>query len=101
MAAKSTTRISGKNETPSFGKLLASAPDLSALRAEHARESAPVRRKAAEWAHDESLATSLFNAAVAHLPGGGLPSPEWPPGFAALAIDPEYAPAVLTVGCYR
>jgi len=27
-----------------------------------------------------------------------LPQPKWPPGFLALAIDPLFAPALLTVG---
>lgn len=27
--------------------------------------------------------------------------PKWLPGFAALAIDPQYAPALLTVGAHE
>jgi tetratricopeptide (TPR) repeat protein len=100
MSKKLVNRDAVRGEISGFGRLLVSDPDLAQLRAEYARKSASARRKAAEWAHDESVATSLFNAAAAHLPGGGLPSPAWPPGFAALAIDPEYAPALLTVGCH-
>ena len=105
MATNSSIGKSGEcekwRENPGFGKLLVTEPDLAGLRAEYARKSVSARRKAAQWAHDESLAASLFNAAVVHLPGGGLPSPKWPPGFAALAINPEYAPALLTVGCHE
>jgi tetratricopeptide (TPR) repeat protein len=101
MKTKSPTDKSGERKNPSFGELLATNPDLSGLRAEYARKPALKRRKAAEWAYDGSLADSSVSAAVARIPGGGLPTPEWPPGFAALAIDPEYAPAVLTVGCHE
>jgi tetratricopeptide (TPR) repeat protein len=84
-----------------FTELLSRDPELSALRTGHAQKPARTRRAAAEWAYDASISDSLFGAALARLPGEGLPPPRWPPGFAALAIDPEYAPALLTVGCYE
>jgi tetratricopeptide (TPR) repeat protein len=84
-----------------FAELLSRDPELSALRADSALKAATERRAAAEWAYDESLANSLFGAALERLQGQRVAVPRWPPGFAALAIDPEYAPALLTVGCYE
>jgi hypothetical protein len=83
-----------------FDELLAQDSELSGLRADYAQEPASKRREAAEWAYDESLAASLFGAAMARVHAGELPVPKWPPGFVSLAIDPEFAPALLTVGCY-
>jgi tetratricopeptide (TPR) repeat protein len=88
-----------------FAKLLSRAPELSALRADYALKAATERRAAAGWAYDKSMGNSLFGAALKRLQGQRVPAPGWPPGFAALAIDPEYAPeyapALLTVGCYE
>jgi tetratricopeptide (TPR) repeat protein len=97
-SAKTTSRAK-----QCFAEHLARDPELSALRAEYAGESATKRRKAAGWAYDESIASSLFRAAIAHLPNAreNWPAPAWPAGFEALAIDPEYAPALLTVGGYE
>ena len=98
-------RMSTTNPTsqtkPCFAGLLSCDPELSALRADYALKAVTERRAAAEWAYDESIANSLFGAALERLQGQGVAVPGWPPGFAALAIDPEYAPALLTVGCYE
>src|SRR6266700_1627019 len=101
MAKKTVGRKSVGHEARSFATLLAEGTELSRLRAEYAQKASPKRRVAAQWAYDEDLAATLFKAALAPLQGGGFPGPSWPPGFAALAIDPEYAPALLTVGCYE
>lgn len=93
--------VSTRQTKPSFATLLSEDPDLSALRAEYAGKRPKERRVAAEWAYSESIAHDLFGAAVARLPGSGLAPPRWPAGFQALAIDPEYAPALLTVGHYE
>jgi tetratricopeptide (TPR) repeat protein len=84
-----------------FAELLPHDPELSALRSEYALKAATERRSAAEWAYDESLGNSLFGAALERLQGQGVAVPRWPPGFSASAINPEYAPALLTVGCYE
>jgi tetratricopeptide (TPR) repeat protein len=84
-----------------FAELLSRDSELSSLRAEYALKTPAKRRMAAEWAYDESVANSLFEVALARLEGGSLPAPQWPPAFAALAIDPEFAPALLTVGCHE
>ncbi len=96
MGKKSATGKPAHSE--SFPKLLSQDPELSDLRSSYARKSPSQRRKAAEWAYDESIAMSLFGAAAAHIQGEGLTGSPWPPGFAALAIDPDYAPALLSVG---
>jgi tetratricopeptide (TPR) repeat protein len=95
-ATKATTRTKS-----CFAELLSRDPELSALRAEYVLKPAAERRVAAEWAYDESIANSLFGAAVARLESQRAPAPRWPPGFAALAIDPEFAPGLLTVGCHE
>jgi tetratricopeptide (TPR) repeat protein len=99
---KGTARTNLASQTTQcFAEQLSRDPELSALRADYAQKPATKRRAAAEWVYDESISNSLFGAALARLQGERLPAPGWPPGFAALAIDPEYAPALLTVGCYE
>jgi len=53
---------------------------------------------AAQWEYDSSMASDLFSMAVLKSGAQTLPQPKWPPGFLALAIDPLFAPALLTVG---
>jgi len=100
-AKKSAIKSSAEREAVGFVELVTLDPELSGLRTDYAQKPASERRVAAEWAYDESLATSLFGAAMARARADELPGPKWPPGFASLAIDPEYAPALLTVGCYE
>jgi tetratricopeptide (TPR) repeat protein len=100
--AKRTDKIKASRHTKQgFAELLSRDPELFALRGEYAQDPPAKRRTAAEWAYDESIANSLVGVAFARLKGGQLPAPRWPPGFAALAIDPEFAPALLTVGCHE
>jgi hypothetical protein len=99
MAKRTGTKASSHTKL-CFAELLSGDPELSALRADYAQKPATARRTAADWTCYESISNSLFGAAVARLHGGQMPVPDWPPGFAALAIDPEFAPALLTVGCY-
>src|SRR6267378_100123 len=68
---------------------------------EYARRPLSERRAAADWAYDEAIANSIFTTTLARVDPDGVPQPGWPPGFAALAIDPEFAPALLSVGCYE
>jgi tetratricopeptide (TPR) repeat protein len=53
---------------------------------------------AAQWEYDSSMASDLFSMALLKSGAQTLPQPKWPPGFLALAIDPLFAPALLTVG---
>ena len=72
--------------------------NLAALRAEYAGKPAEERRMAAEWEYDSSIADRMFNEALARAGQTGLGEQHWPDGVLALAIDPLYAPAILTVG---
>src|ERR1035437_784233 len=101
MTKRTTTTKATTHTKQGFAEFLSHDPELAALLTEYARKPARERRAVAEWAYDESIANSLFGAAVARLPGERLPAPQWPQGFAALAIDPEFAPALLTVGCHE
>ena len=89
------------SKTAGFEKLLAHDKELSVLRAEYAQQPKSKRRAATEYVYDESLATAMFGTAVALFEAKEMQRPQWPPGFAALAIDPDYAPALLTVGCHE
>ena len=84
-----------------FAELLSCDPDLAVLRAEYAQKPPAERRAAAEWTYNESVANSLVGVAFARVKGEQLPAPQWPPGFAPLAIDPEFAPALLSVGSHE
>lgn len=53
---------------------------------------------AADWEYNSGMASDLFQSALARAGQEGLGEEYWPPGVAALAIDPQYAPALLTVG---
>ena len=101
MAKKPVATETDQGWARSFKILLSQDAELSALRVEYSRASASKRRASAEWAYDESLAVSLFSAALPRVQAGETPPPKWPFGFAALAIDPDYAPALLTVGCHE
>lgn len=71
---------------------------LSALRAEYASASANERRKAADWEYHSQISVDIVNNALAKSAQSGLETSAWPPGITPLAIDPLYAPAILTVG---
>jgi tetratricopeptide (TPR) repeat protein len=100
--AKRTARTRSAARTKQcFAELLSGDAELAALRAEYARKLAAERQAEAEWAYDDSVANSLVGVAFARFQGERPPAPRWPPGFSALAIDPEFAPALLTVGCHE
>jgi tetratricopeptide (TPR) repeat protein len=71
---------------------------LKSLRIKYARAAPEKRRMAAQWEYDSSMASDLFNMALLKSGAETLPQSKWPPGFLALAIDPLFAPALLTVG---
>ena len=70
---------------------------LKSLRIKYARAAPEKRRLAAQWEYDSSLASDLFSTALLKSGAETLLQPKWPPGFFALAIDPLFAPALLTV----
>ncbi len=96
---KSTPRSSRctLHELP-FDALVASDPDLSQARGHYAAQPARVRRQAADWAYHSGIADGLFTDAARHT--GSVPesATRFEPGVMALAIDPLFAPAPLTVG---
>ena len=88
-----------KFENWPFSVLVEEDRDLAALRREYASEPARERRMAADWEYHSEMAGGIFNDALARAGGQeGLGKSYWPSGVVALAIDPMYAPAILTVG---
>ncbi len=78
-----------------FRELVEKDMELKDLRAQYVGLPADQRRKAAQWALDSTQASMLM-ARVVNDPE--LVNPAWRDWVAPLAIDPEYAPAMLTVG---
>ena len=87
-----------RKEYTSFCVSIKRDEDLRSLRTEYHNVDPKKRRMAAEWEYGSSMASDLFNRTLAMSGADTLSSPAWPPGFLALAIDPLYAPALLTVG---
>ncbi|MCX7003624.1 MAG: tetratricopeptide repeat protein [bacterium] len=84
-------------KTP-FSTLVKSNRALAALRRDYAARPAPERRIAADWEYHSQMASESIGIAMARSGKDCLGTSEWPQGFVALAIDPQYAPALLTVG---
>jgi tetratricopeptide (TPR) repeat protein len=78
-----------------FRELIEKDTELKELRAQYADQSVEQRRKAAQWAQDSTHASMLMAQAVKE---PDWVHPAWHDAAAPLAIDPEYAPAMLTVG---
>ncbi len=98
MKSKSTNDgIELFKKTP-FSTLVKDNSALAALRHHHASMPARERRMAADWEYNSEMATEIFNHSIAMSGEEGLPKLFWPSGVVALAIDPRYAPAILTVG---
>jgi tetratricopeptide (TPR) repeat protein len=82
----------------SFSVSITRDSGLKSLRIEYAHVDLQKRRMAAQWEYDSAMASDLFGSALLKSGARTLPQPKWPPGFLALAIDPLFAPALLTVG---
>lgn len=80
-----------------FSTLVRDAEPLAEARREYACLSAEERRSAAEFHYHSAVSQDLFDGVL------GLPARErpWPEEALALAIDPTYAPAILTMGCWE
>jgi tetratricopeptide (TPR) repeat protein len=80
-----------------FSELVTSDPNLSEARLEYTGKSPKKRRMAAQWEYDSGMAQELFSNALRRIGGE-----EFTTGFESsvlsLAIDPLFAPALLTVG---
>lgn len=81
-----------------FSKLLDVDRELARLRRRYERCSSEERRSAAGWQYDSACATDTLERAVGQqvLTGDALGA--WAGYVTALAIDPQYGPAILTVG---
>jgi tetratricopeptide (TPR) repeat protein len=71
---------------------------LVALRAEYANKSAEERRMAADSEYHSAIAGRTFNEALARVGQAEPGEPYWPVWVLSLAVDPLFAPAILTVG---
>ena len=82
----------------SFEQLLATDHELADARREYGEKSPKERRAAAEWAYDAGMAHDLFSRSVLAAGGDSDADSDFESGVVALAIDPLFAPALLTVG---
>ena len=98
METKSPDDGMTKFENLPFSVLVKEDRDLAFLRRDYASKPARERRMAADWEYYSEMAGGMFNNALARAGQEGLGKSFWPSGIVALAIDPLYAPAILTVG---
>ena len=78
-----------------FRELIEKDVELKDLRAQYSEQPAEQRRMAAQWAYDSAHASMLMAQAVKK---PDWVHPAWHDAAASLVIDPEYAPAMLSVG---
>ena len=103
---KSRTRLKNAPRQPDqltlrdlpFAELVQSHLGLIEARRYYADKSPYDRRAAADWEYHDAIATGLLLEAVDHGGHGNPSKPRLDAGVAALAIDPLFAPALLTVG---
>jgi tetratricopeptide (TPR) repeat protein len=81
-----------------FSQLVQRDERLAEIHRAYASRTAKERRDAADWAYHASSATDIFNRSLARLSQESPFAEGWPTGIEALAIDPTFAPALLTVG---
>lgn len=93
----STSDGNGKFQKQAFSILVKNEKELSGIRREYASKSKSERRKAADWEYHSEISGDLFSNLLA-IKEEGFGRPYWPAAFISLAIDPLYAPAILTVG---
>jgi tetratricopeptide (TPR) repeat protein len=96
---RATKKMKYKKSHIPFHVLIKSDDALSDLRKEYSELPSERRRLAAQWEYDSETAQYLFDSAI-FMSGhtDKLHKPKWPSGFKSLAIDPFFAPALLTVG---
>ncbi|MFH0880447.1 MAG: hypothetical protein V2A34_12095 [Lentisphaerota bacterium] len=81
-----------------FAQLAAAVPELADARRKYASKSPEDRRAAAEWGYDSGMAHDLFSRALLAAGESADFDAGYESGVVALAIDPLFAPALLTVG---
>lgn len=94
---KSSHRLEELKEN-SFFYLVENNEELADIRKECAALPAKERRMEAEWNYDASYADEIFCNALARMGQEWRDEEPWPSGIVALAMDPLFAPAILTVG---
>lgn len=88
----------GTLKTIPFSKLIATDSKLIEIRKEYSKKSAKQRRMAAQWQYDSEAANDILSTSSPLLSSQlGINNIE-NAGVIPLAIDPLYAPALLTVG---
>jgi len=85
-------------ENTPFLRLVKESEELAEVRREYASSSEHERRLAADFQYNSSIASEMFNKAIGQADDENSP---WPGEVMALAIDPKYAPALLTVGSFE
>ena len=85
-------------ENTPFSRLIKESEELAQIRNDYASLSDKERMFAADYQYYASFASQLFNAALGKTSDE---SSSLPGEVIALAIDPNYAPAILTVGSYE
>ncbi len=98
MKRKRTSTAKATLADMSFSKLLEADQELAALRREYACQPSDKRRRAADWQYDSACASDMFDQAVGQHGVMGNVFGARRGYVAALAIDPDHAPAMLTVG---
>ena len=98
MKKKTATDDDCDIERYSFFQLIKRNRELAAARKDYASKPAEERRMAADWEYHSAIAQEMFAFALAGVGRESLGTPSLPAGILALAIDPLYAPALLTVG---
>jgi len=81
-----------------FSVLIKKDKELSEIRHEYVLKSKSERRMVADSEYHSEIAGEIFNNALPNADKDIFGKPYWPSGITALAIDPLYAPAILTVG---
>lgn len=81
-----------------FSTLVKKDKELSGIRWKYALKSKTERRAVADWEYHSEIANDLFNAVLTKTGEEEFRRSYWPVGVISLAIDPLYAPAILTVG---
>ncbi len=78
-----------------FSRLIVESDDLAEIRREYASKPEKERRLAADFEYHSSMASGMVERALGPIDEGNDP---FDGPVLALTIDPEYAPALLTVG---
>jgi tetratricopeptide (TPR) repeat protein len=81
-----------------FSKLLETDQELAEMRREYACQPSDERRNAADWEYDSACASDMLDQALGQRVVTGDALGAWRGYVAALAIDPDHGPAMLTVG---